>query len=84
MDQSQKRALAAKKTDDVMYLGRWVPKQGFRTFVYDANGKEKLAVSYPEYEEMIASGLWFAEKPANKPEIQPLRAKKDGSLRSNS
>lgn len=84
MDRPQKKAIVTKNLDDIMYLGRWVSKQGFRTFVYDENGMQKLANSYPEYEEMIATGLWFAEKPSNKPEIQSMRAKKDGSLRSNS
>ena len=72
------------KTEDVMYLGRWIPKQGFRTFVYDKNGNEKLANTYPEYESMIATGLWFATKPENKPQIKSKEVKKDGSVCANS
>jgi len=82
MDQSSKKAV--NKTEDVMYLGRWVPKQGFRTFVYDKNGDQKLANTYSEYESMIATGLWFAVKPENKPPIKPKEVKKDGPVCANS
>lgn len=44
----------------VMYLGRWVSKEHFRTFVYNEKGK-RLANSYDEYESLIGSGLWFPE-----------------------
>jgi hypothetical protein len=48
--------------DQVMYLGRWVDKKTFRAFVYGESG-QKLANSYTEYEDLIASGIWYAEKP---------------------
>lgn len=52
-----------KKTQEpqVLYLGRWINKSTFRAFVYNEDG-EKLANSYAEYESLIASGLWLAEK----------------------
>lgn len=46
----------------VLYLGRWVDKKSFRTFVFDKKGEQKLAESYKEYEDLIATGLWFSEK----------------------
>ena len=46
----------------MMYLGRWVNRKGFRAFVYGDQGK-KLANSAEEFESLIASGLWLAEKP---------------------
>lgn len=52
----------AKASSQVMYLGRWVNKEHFRTFVYSEKEK-RLANSYDEFEELISSGLWFAEKP---------------------
>jgi len=48
--------------EQVPYLGRWVDKTHFRAFVYNEN-EQKLAGSWEEYEKLIASGLWFAEKP---------------------
>lgn len=56
------------------YLGRWVDKEGFRAFVYDQNGGQKLANSYGEYESLIAGGIWFPEVPA-KPRPSPARRK---------
>jgi hypothetical protein len=55
----------AKKSNDdqVLYQGRWVDKSSFRVFVYNEKGDEKLAPSYPEFESLIASGIWFASKP---------------------
>lgn len=50
----------------VMYLGRWVNKEHFRTFVYNEKS-EKIVNSYDEYEAAIASGLWFAERPIASP-----------------
>lgn len=44
----------------VLYLGRWVSKEHFRTFVYSKDGK-KLAKSYDEYCQLISSGIWNAE-----------------------
>jgi hypothetical protein len=47
----------------VLYCGRWVDKKIFRAFVYDDKGSQKLANSYPEFESLIASGLWTVSKP---------------------
>lgn len=49
--------------DQVNYLGRWVSKEHFRVFVYDANGNQKLANSYDEYTNLVANGSWLVEKP---------------------
>lgn len=52
----------------VEYLGRWVDKDSFRTFVY--NQEDQLLVkSWEEYQEVIASGLWFSSKPDKKSEV---------------
>jgi len=52
------KARKIRKEDQFLYLGRWVDKSSFRTFVYDGKGK-KLANSYQEYIALIESGLWF-------------------------
>ncbi len=58
MDQSKKYP---KPEAQVQYRGRWVSRSHFRVYVY--NGKEqKLAKSYDEYSQLIASGEWFDEK----------------------
>lgn len=55
-----------------LYLGRWVDKSKFRVFVYDKKGHEKLANTWKEFEDLIASGLWYAVKPK-----EPISDKKE-------
>jgi len=43
----------------VEYLGRQVPKLGFRVYVYAQDEKLKLCNSYEEYQQAIESGMWF-------------------------
>lgn len=60
---SQEKKIVKIRDDQASYLGRWVDKSTFRTFVYDRNGEQKLANSWVEYESMIASGTWHDTKP---------------------
>lgn len=56
--------MLAQKTpivEQVEYLGRWVDRKHFRAFVYNQS-EQKLANSYDEYQELVASGLWFSTK----------------------
>lgn len=46
----------------VKYCGNVVPKDGFRAFIYGANDTQKLVNSWTEYEDHIASGVWFSVK----------------------
>lgn len=48
------------KGDSVIYNGRQVPIAGFRVFVYDKDGNQKLVGSWPAFQVAIASGLWFS------------------------
>lgn len=50
-----------RKEEIVKYDGRYVPKNGFRTFVYSLN-EQKLVNSWEEYEEHMLSGIWFSDK----------------------
>lgn len=50
-----------KNKPQVFYNDKWVDKEHFRAFVYRED-EQKLAKSYKEFEDMIASGLWFATK----------------------
>ena len=63
----------------VLYLGRWVSKEHFRTFIYNSSG-EKLVNSYQEFSDLISSGIWYAEKKDIKSTnvIDILPAKKRG------
>jgi hypothetical protein len=76
-----KNQLARNKTKPVsreqqfMYLGRWVDKSTFRAFVYDAQGNQKLANNYNDYERLTGSGEWFAVKPEPKA-LPPVPAAK--------
>ncbi len=58
-----------KASSQVFYAGRWVDKEFFRAFVYSST-EQKLANSYKEYEDLMATGLWFDSK------TQALEAKK--------
>ena len=59
--------------DQVLYLGRWVPKKYFRVFVH--NGIEsKLANSYDEFSQLIASGLWLDKPFAPSCDIVPIQS----------
>lgn len=53
----------------ILYLGRWVDRAGFRTFVYNMTDK-LLAKSYDDYCKLIESGIWYAEKPAHIPVVK--------------
>lgn len=48
----------------VEYLGRMIPESTFRAYVYSKDSK-KLVNSWAEFQEAMASGVWFAE-PVNK------------------
>ena len=50
------------KGTPAVYLGRVVSKDNFRTFVYAPDGSQELIESWKEYENHMASGLWFATK----------------------
>lgn len=68
-----------KAEEQFLYLGRWVDKKGFRAFVYNKQGEQKLADSYQEFENLIASGLWFDVRQ----EVSPKRKNNDAAV-SNS
>lgn len=53
MNQEKKKAVT-----QVLYNGRWVDKDTFTAFVYGEKG-QKLVQSYKQFEDMIATGLWF-------------------------
>ncbi len=74
-----------KNVDQVLYNGRYFDRATFRTFVYNFEGR-KLAESYDEYEQLIASGLWYADpckvlgpNLANKPETKLKQVKNDST-----
>ena len=48
--------------DLVKYLGRAVPRRGFRAYVYAADGRQKLVESYDEFDLFTHSEEWFATK----------------------
>lgn len=43
-----------------IYLGRLIPKENFRTFIYAPNGSQKLVESWDAFEAHMESGVWFA------------------------
>lgn len=51
----------------VIYLGRSIAKDGFRTFIYGSSGVKKLVKSWDEFEAHMASGVWFDTKEKAEP-----------------
>jgi len=75
----------------VLYKGRWVARDSFRTFVFNSTGM-KLAKSYQEFSDMISSGVWFADAkdiPSKEPaaneedNVIPLKDKRGPNVRAN-
>lgn len=48
------------KGDSVLYQGRLVEKKEFRAFVYSREGNTKLAESWEDFLNLIATGIWYA------------------------
>lgn len=48
------------KGTPAIYLGRIVPKENFRAFIYAMDGSKRLVESWDEFEANMQSGLWFA------------------------
>lgn len=73
-----------EKEPQVNYLGRWVDKKHFRTFVYNKT-EQKLATSYDEYLKLIESGLWFSQKEeVENVSVIPITAKPNGKAKHGS
>lgn len=49
--------IMVEKSEQILYLGRWIPKENFRVFVYNKSGCQ-LVNSYDEFKSMVSSGLW--------------------------
>ena len=56
-----------------VYLGRIIPKEHFRAYIYKANGDKKLVNSWDEFEAHMETGIWFAED-INAKEVQTEEA----------
>lgn len=66
--------------EEVVYLGKIIPKQNFRAFVYAADGSKRLVESWEEFESKIDSGIWFSTKEDAQRRIEvekPKRPKKE-------
>lgn len=46
----------------VTYLGRAIPKAGFRAYIYSNDGKEKLVENWEEFDLYTHTDTWFATK----------------------
>jgi hypothetical protein len=58
------------------YMGKIVSKTNFRAYIYKPDGSQKLVNSWDEYEECIASGIWFSTVEAAKERFQFQEQKK--------
>jgi len=52
------------QNEHVLYNGRMVSTEGFRVYVYGNDNTSKIVNSWIEFQEHIASGLWFPTKEA--------------------
>jgi hypothetical protein len=67
--------------ETVLYMGRKVPKHGFRAFLFSKDGKRMIAESYEEFEARIQTGYWFdkaheEQNPEIKEELKAMRKNK--------
>jgi hypothetical protein len=60
----------------VLYNDRFVDKKHFRAFVYGKNDDVKLANNYDEFENLLASGLWFETPEKAKENLKSGKTKK--------
>lgn len=51
----------------VTYLGRAVPKKGFRAYIFATDGRKKIAESWDEFDLYTHSDEWFATQEEAKP-----------------
>ena len=51
-----------KNVEHVLYQGRMIPKDTFRAFVYNPEGEQCLARSWTEFQQLLESCAWFADK----------------------
>jgi hypothetical protein len=64
-----------------VYLGRIVSKENFRVFIFSASGTQRLVESWDDYEQAMASGIWYAIRdeinPVEEQQItRPVRVRK--------
>lgn len=57
----------------VTYLGKAVPKKGFRAFIYHKDGRKKIAESFDEFELFTHSDEWFATREEAEAANKPVR-----------
>ena len=65
----------------VLYLGRWVPREHFRAFVYNSTGT-KLVENYEDFSKLISSGVWFAEKKDIEGKVVSIKSKRGRKCRN--
>lgn len=46
-------------SEEVVYLGRTIPKLGFRAFVFGYDGKKRLVDSWDDFEAHVSSDEWW-------------------------
>lgn len=51
-----------EKIELVTYLGRSVPRNGFRAYIFSNDGRQKIAESFDEFDLLTHSDEWFATK----------------------
>lgn len=44
----------------VTYLGRAVPRKGFRAYIFASDGRKKIVESYEAFDLYVHSDEWFA------------------------
>lgn len=60
----------------IPYLGKAVPRRGFRAYIYHVDGKTRLVNSYDEFDALIHSEGWFASKEQAEEAALPKKPRK--------
>lgn len=60
-----------------VYLGNIVSKKGFRTFIYSSTGDKLLVESWEDFEDKMASGIWFASSDEAVKIKKPVKVEED-------
>lgn len=59
-----------------IYLGKLIPKENFRAFIYSPTEEQKLVESWHEFEVHMQTGIWFATQ-NEADEIKDQKSKKN-------
>lgn len=61
-----------------IYLGKIINTENFRAYIYNTEGSKKLIESWRDFENHMATGLWFPKK-SEVLEMQKIKKKQESN-----